>query len=169
MNQSPSTQPTTPVLPAAISINERSPSSSTNVPASALPPEPIPAVPPPWKLRGDVYFFSFWTSASQARNLPSMAYSPLESRSEYASSSFSRPVGGVSMVQILRYRESPVGPYDELLVVPGSFDWIRDEANGKQKRGRNPKISRIYVSQKHTCYNGRLSKHAPLSRLIMRP
>jgi hypothetical protein len=59
------------------------------------------------------------------------------------------------MVQILRYRDSPVGPYDEMLVVPGSFDWARDTSAGGV--GRNPRISRIYVSQKHTCYNGRLS------------
>lgn len=122
-----------------------------------MTPEPIPAVPPPWNLKGDVYFFSFWTSKSQAQNLPSHAYSPLEAGSDFASPASSRPAGGLSMVQILRYRESPVGPYDELLVVPGSFEWTGEDAQGKRKRGCSPKITRIYVSQKHTCYNGRLS------------
>lgn len=152
--------PHPPISPVNIPIS--TPASSTTISSltsssAAKSPDPIPSAPPPWDLRGDVYFFSFWTSASQARNLPPMAYSPLEARSEYASNSSSRPVGGLSMVQILRYRDSPVGPYDELIVVPGSFDWVREDASGRRRTGRNPKITRIYVSQKHTCYNGRLS------------
>lgn len=66
------------------------------------------------------------------------------------------------MIQIIRYRDSPVGPYDELLVVPGSFDWSRDGPDGRREVGRNPRITRIYVSQKHTCYNGRVSKFVPV-------
>lgn len=103
--------------------------------------------------------FSFWTSGEQAKSLPEHAYSPLEARSEFANTSSSRPVGGLGMVQILRYNDSPVGPYDEMLVVPGSFDWSRTGSDGRPEVGRNPRISRIYVSQKHTCYNGRLSKY----------
>ncbi|OAQ67887.1 hypothetical protein VFPPC_04218 [Pochonia chlamydosporia 170] len=115
---------------------------------------------PPWSLSGDVYFFSWWTSLSAGRNLPDHAYSPLEAGAEFASSPTSRPVGGLGMIQILRYQDSPVGPYDEMLVVPGSFDWSRGTA-GYPEVGRNPRISRIYVSQKHACYNGRLNWNTP--------
>ncbi|KAK7420992.1 hypothetical protein QQZ08_010166 [Neonectria magnoliae] len=125
-------------------------------------PEHIPAVPPPWTLKGDVYSFSWWTTGAQAKaGLPSMAYSPLEAASDYAAPSSGKPVGGLSMIQILRYKDSPVGPYDELLVVPGSFDYTRDDPQGKKQTRRNPRISRIYVSQKHTCYNGRKNWNVP--------
>lgn len=120
----------------------------------------IPAVPPPWTLKGDVYLFSFWTSRSQARDgLPDMTYSPLEGASSYASSG--KPVGGLSMIQVIRYHTSPVGPYDEMILVPGSFEYERENAQGKRETRRGPRISRIYVSQKHTCYNGRLNWNVP--------
>ncbi|KPM46141.1 hypothetical protein AK830_g487 [Neonectria ditissima] len=97
--------------------------------ANASSPEHIPSVPPPWTLKGDVYSFSWWTTGAQAKaGLPSMAYSPLEAASGYAAPESGKPVGGLSMIQILRYKDSPVGPYDELLVVPGSFDYTRDDA-----------------------------------------
>lgn len=62
------------------------------------------------------------------------------------------------MIQIIRYRESPVGPYDELAILPGTFEWSREGPDGQRTTSRNLKISRMYVSQKHTCYNGRASK-----------
>lgn len=121
----------------------------------------IPSVPPPWTLKGDVYAFAFWTSASHdgggdGQKLPSLAYSPLEGRSAYASSSSGRHVGGVSMLQLIRYRDSPVGPYDEMILAPGGFEYEREDEGRRVKR-RNPRITRIYVSQKHSCYNGRKS------------
>lgn len=64
------------------------------------------------------------------------------------------------MVQVIRYTESPVGPYDELVLIPGSFEYFVDDGDNFRKR-RNLRITRIYVSQKDTCYNGRKS----LSRL----
>jgi hypothetical protein len=64
------------------------------------------------------------------------------------------------MVQIIRYTESPVGPYDELVLVPGDFEYESNELDnqGKRKKKSNLKVSRIYVSQENTCYNGRKSK-----------
>ena len=59
------------------------------------------------------------------------------------------------MVQLIRYSDSPVGPYDELLVTPGKFEYEVEEG-GKRIKKRNTRITRIYVSQKATCYNGRL-------------
>ncbi|KAI5459794.1 hypothetical protein BGZ63DRAFT_258049 [Mariannaea sp. PMI_226] len=150
--------------PDLLSTPAPSPSTAAanNAATSSNGPEPIPAVPSPWTLRGDVYFFAWWaTKASLKNGLPSHAYSPLESRSEYAAASTGTPVGGLSMVQILRYSESPVGPYDELIVVPGSFEYVREDAQGRRRKKRDVRITRIYVSQKHTCYNGRLNWNVP--------
>ncbi len=64
------------------------------------------------------------------------------------------------MVQIIRYTESPVGPYDELVLVPGKFEYESNDldAQGRRIKKSNLKVSRIYVSQEQTCYNGRNSE-----------
>jgi hypothetical protein len=111
---------------------------------STIKPEP-----PPWTLKGTIYVFVWYISSASAASLPSLAYSPLEASSTFASQ---KPKGGVGMVQIIRYTESPVGPYDELVLVPGQFEY---ESNGTKS---NLKVSRIYVSQEKTCYNGRKSE-----------
>lgn len=130
-----------------------------------IPPEsfggPITPLPPQWNLRGDIYTFSFWTPPKAARSLPEHAYSPLEGATAFADEAYSRPVGGLSMIQILSYRDSPIGPYDEMLVAPGSFDWERTEADGNKTKGCNPKITRIYVSTPNSCFNGRTNWNVP--------
>lgn len=128
---------------------------------------PITPLSPQWNLRGDIYTFSFWTSPKDASSLPEHAYSPLEGLTSFADEAYSRPVGGLSMIQVLSYRDSPIGPYDEMLVAPGSFDWERTEADGKKTKGCNPKITRIYVSTPNSCFNGRTSKFKSLSLLII--
>jgi hypothetical protein len=118
--------------------------------AASESPSPIPSTPPPWTLKGTVYTFLFYVSPSQAQNLPSIAYSPLESGSSFGAA---KAIGGLANVQVIRYSESPVGPYDELLLVPGKFEY---EVEQGVKR-KNLRVTRIYVSQKETCYNGRKS------------
>jgi hypothetical protein len=113
--------------------------------------------PSPWTLKGDVYMFAFWTSSAQAKDLPSLTYSPLEGGSTFANPDGSRPLGGLSMVQIIRYTESPVGPYDEMMVIPGFHSYVVEE-NGRRVKKKNIRVTRIYVSQKYTCWNGRRSK-----------
>lgn len=61
------------------------------------------------------------------------------------------------MIQIIRYTESPVGPYDELILSPGFHEYTVEE-NGKRIKKKNARITRIYVSQKYTCWNGRKSE-----------
>lgn len=65
------------------------------------------------------------------------------------------------MVQIVRYSETPVGPYDELVIMPGDFEVPvlnvsgGGEGNGgKKKVKKNTRITGIWVSQKDTCWNG---------------
>ncbi|PKS09644.1 hypothetical protein jhhlp_004263 [Lomentospora prolificans] len=129
-----------------------------NIPA----PDDITHVPAPWTLKGTVYQFAWWTPRAQAEAMPTMAYSPLESSSSFSAPEGSKPLGGLSVVQIIRYTDSPVGPYDELLVIPGFHEYaIDDEKTGKRVTKRNARITRIYVSQKYTCWNGRINWNIP--------
>lgn len=151
-----------PLIPRDFSSKSQTLSSEPVVKETKIPPEyfggPITPLSPQWDLRGDIYTFSFWTSQKDASSLPEHAYSPLEGVTSFADDAYSRPAGGLSMIQILSYRDSPIGPYDEMLVAPGKFDWERTEADGKKTKGCNPKITRIYVSTPNSCYNGRKSK-----------
>lgn len=61
------------------------------------------------------------------------------------------------MVQVIRYSETPVGPYDEMLMIPGKFEYP-DEKGGTRA---NLRITRIYVSQEKTCWNGRMNWNIP--------
>ena len=51
------------------------------------------------------------------------------------------------MIQLLRYTSTPVGPYDEMILLPGTF-----EVPGGH--GSHTRITRIYVSQRDTMFNG---------------
>lgn len=86
-------------------------------------------------------------------------YSPLEAHSPFSDGKF---IGGLANVQVIRYTESPVGPYDELIVVPGKFEYHVDskleDGNLKQVTKQNLRVTRIYVSQEATCWNGRNSE-----------
>ena len=117
---------------------------------------PITPVAAPWTLRGTIYMMPFWMSAAQAQRLPPVAYSPLEGSSAFASPEGGRPVGGLSMIQLIRYTESPVGPYDELILAPG-YHAVTVEEKGRMVSRSKIRITRIYVSQKDICWNGRKS------------
>jgi len=62
------------------------------------------------------------------------------------------------MIQVIRYTESPVGPYDELILAPGFWKYPFEGRDGKKATKKNIRITRIYVSQKDTCWGGRTSK-----------
>lgn len=62
------------------------------------------------------------------------------------------------MLHLLRYIETPVGPYDELAVMPGYFEYSKGKEDGKENKARkakNMRITAIWVSQRDTCYNGK--------------
>lgn len=116
----------------------------------------------PWTLKGTIYSFMFYVSPSSAQTLQdnkSLLYSPLEASSKFSDGKL---VGGLASVQIIRYTESPVGPYDELVLVPGKFEYEVDakdkDGNLKREVKRNLRVTRIYVSQEATCWNGRNSE-----------
>jgi hypothetical protein len=82
--------------------------------------------------------------------LPANAYSPLEA----SSPAFADPAqsgafkGGLGLVIIIRYSDTPLGSYNEMIYMPGSFDVPRP---GRKAAAR---VTRIYVDQKETTYNG---------------
>jgi hypothetical protein len=121
----------------------------------------LTVAPPPWKLKATIYTFMLYTSSKMAKQIAldkSLLYSPLEASSEFSKNKF---VGGLGMVQVIRYAESPVGPYDEFLLMPGSFEYDSEEQTGgisRTVKQRNSRVTRIYVSQKDTCWNGRTSR-----------
>ncbi|KAI8444883.1 hypothetical protein BY996DRAFT_6435003 [Phakopsora pachyrhizi] len=59
-------------------------------------------------------------------------------------------LGGFGTVQLVRYYKSPIGPYDELLIVPGKFS-LPKELSGSSSGLRIPTI---YVSTPQSVYNG---------------
>ena len=119
----------------------------------------IKHVPGPWTLKGDAYMFFMYLNAKDIQSLDkSFIYSPLEADSKFADGKL---LGGLAGVQIYRYRDSPVGPYDEMMIIPGKYEYQR-QVDGKDVElttaTKNAlRISRIYVSTQATCYNGRKS------------
>jgi hypothetical protein len=100
----------------------------------------IAIVPPPWSLQGDglvlIYRFSPQFVAEQAFVTPDMG--------EYR--------GGLGAVMLVDYTESGVGPYRELLFVPGRFRIGKVRAHS---------ISKIYVSTESSVVNGRANWGIP--------
>lgn len=113
---------------------------------------PIELAPAPWTLKGTVYSVTFIPTST---DLPTKAFAPLER--QYPSAVEGEYVGILGQIQIIRYTESPVGPYDELLIVPGFFKYNYTDPSGVVEERKNVRVSRIYVSQKYTCWNGRTS------------
>jgi hypothetical protein len=113
---------------------------------------PIKSVPGPWKCKVQCYVIA-WFGGSRDP-LPAVAYSPLEAASSFAGPASGLRDGGFQNIQIVRYSESPVGAYDEILICPGAFKYpvVKD---GKVRERRNLRITRIYVSTKESAYNGR--------------
>ncbi|KAK8018927.1 hypothetical protein PG991_008117 [Apiospora marii] len=119
--------------------------------------KPIEQVPAPWSLHGTVYSIA---SVLPPSELPAKAYGPLE-RADRSYVGAAEYVGLLGMIQIIRYTDSPVGPYDELLIVPGYFKYPHVDEQGRESERLNPSITRIYVSQKYTARNGRLNWNIP--------
>lgn len=98
--------------------------------------QPLPHAPAPWDLRGSGYILFYRPTAVWG-----------------GEASFVHPDhqphfrGGVGAVMLVDYADSPVGAYDELLFIPGFFNF--------QGQGRAfPAISKIYVSTQVSVVNG---------------
>lgn len=113
----------------------------------------IPAdSPAPWTLKGEGYAIFFKLKTGK---LPPGLYHPLDTPPEGPENDDFQ--GGVGMIQIVRYSNTPVGPYDELLIIPGSYKVPGGEYKGKAQL----RATRFYVSQRETTYNGRKNWNIP--------
>lgn len=101
----------------------------------------IERVPPPWTLRGSgwVIFYNFDREFMQQPNTRRPEFKGLWR-------------GGLGAVAVLDYRESGVGPYSELLFVPGRF------AEGRK---RHHSIATIFVSSQASVVNGQANWGIP--------
>lgn len=117
----------------------------------------ITAAPAPWACRATVYSAVFWVSASQAADpgFSAAAYAPLERDAPFGRDG--APEGGLATVMLVRYQDTPVGAYDEMMLLPGKFGFEVDRA-GRRVRESKLRITRIYVSQRNTTWNGRTSE-----------
>ncbi len=98
--------------------------------------EPGAIVPAPWQLKGEgiiLIYFSFKNYLNQTD-----FFLPDSVKSNY--------VGGFGYVMLVNYTESPVGPYKELLIIPGKF---------KTRFGSRQTISKIYVDSEQSLNSGR--------------
>lgn len=139
-------------LPDVASPKPSSSSAISQVDMTApSPPSGVKYAPSPWEnLQVETFILSFYST-----KLLEDAYAPLEAASSFGDPAVSGAFrGGLGMIQIVRYFSTPVGPYDELLLVPGYFE-VPPRAETRAR------CTRIYVSQKDTCYSGRFNWNIP--------
>lgn len=88
--------------------------------SSVRPPKGIEEAPSPWfNMPVTTYMFGFWSKPP----LLDYAYAPLEAHSSFADPTQSGEFkGGLGLLQLVRYHDTPVGAYDELVVLPGYFE-----------------------------------------------
>lgn len=86
-------------------------------------------VNPPWTLKGEGFIFIYNLSATEQSEL-------WDSET---------PTSGITVMMLVHYTESPIGPYDELLLIPGQI-----EVEGK----KGYSISHIHVSTDISTENG---------------
>ena len=101
----------------------------------------VPLAPAPWSLTGTGYILLM---KLPVRVLDDPRHTPPELRG--------RRRGGLSLAMLVDYESSPVGPYRELLYIPGTF------AFGDRVR---QSITRIYVSSLESVVNGRINWGIP--------
>lgn len=89
--------------------------------------------PAPWKATAEVYAAYFFPSTKSkiVAELDTIAYSPLEKESFFASPEAGRLAGGIGSFMLVRYTDTPVGTYDELAIIPGSYTYQVQDKNGK--------------------------------------
>jgi hypothetical protein len=110
----------------------------------------LEVVPPPWPIRGDgwVVFFKFDRSSRHG---------------DYASvyGMRSRWRGGIGALTWMHYTSTPVGPYDELMLIPGRIEMPKHRGHGTRKYWS---ISRIWVSTWESVVSGRANWGIPKDR-----
>lgn len=124
-----------------MTIATAAPQTTTGTPA-------IMDAPAPWTLRGRAYIL---VVKMPEQALANCAFTPTTLRKSRHSP--------LSLAMLVDYESSPAGPYQELLFIPGTFDF-----NGE----RHPSISRIFVSTMDSVFNGRRNWGIPKDRCDFR-
>lgn len=107
--------------------------------------KPLDHYPPPWRLKGEgiVLVYNFKKGWLAQNGLLQLGQSGVYR-------------GGLGFVMLVNYHESPVGPYKELLIIPGKY--------GGQKR---QSISHIFVNSEASTVNGRYNWGIPKETVPM--
>jgi len=133
-----------------------------------LPSPNYPIAPAPWQCRGQAFWFLLHNSSTTP--LPSEFHDPRDYTSTANANDNSNFAGGLGMIQVVRYTDTPVGPYDELLYIPGAFNYTTTTKNSggdgnskveERKTLSHLRITRIYVSSEASIYNGRKNWNIP--------
>lgn len=117
---------------------------------TAVDPQAI--VSAPWKLKG-----KGWILPYRAPNgvLPKDAYPAHERGTPYADQAVNGSFKGIlGTIIIIRYTETDVGPYDELIFNPGTFE-------DPVTKSKHPRITTIYVSSEASVRNARRNWSIP--------
>lgn len=97
--------------------------------------------PPPWKLRGEGYILVYRFSKRD-----------LQYRNILDEADLSHFSGGFGAVMVVDYKTSPVGPYKEILFIPGKF---------REKAGKGYRVTKIAVSTLVSVVSGRANWGLP--------
>ncbi|EGG02612.1 uncharacterized protein MELLADRAFT_53349 [Melampsora larici-populina 98AG31] len=127
---------------------------------------PFQLAPPSWRLRGEAWWLllSLFGKPKDDAAAPKPGqyrfgpghFDPVDQSSREFANTPGVFRGGAGTVQIVRYFSSPVGPYDELMYIPGNFN-VPEELGG----GSMPQITRIYVSSLQSVLNGKTNWNTP--------
>ncbi|RZK00390.1 MAG: acetoacetate decarboxylase, partial [Flavobacterium sp.] len=101
---------------------------------------PTQIAPPPWDLTGNGYVFLFHFSKAFVQEQGFL--------DDYQKDTYKGGLLGLGTVMLVDYTTSDVGPYKELLFVPGRFSFNKPADNTWG-------ISKIYVSSYYSVWNGR--------------
>ncbi|KAF8191923.1 hypothetical protein K438DRAFT_2018121 [Mycena galopus ATCC 62051] len=111
--------------------------------------DPIPVAPAPWSLGvSEGYIFVVAPPLSTAFLPPGWA-NPLEAPEL-------RPgiiLPDIGLILLVQYATTPVGPYDELIYIPGRWDYNLTDSGLR--------ITQIYVSSNASVFNGRTNWNIP--------
>ena len=125
-------------------------------PTNPSPPADISFIPAPWVFKAKLYLFAavlrpIHREDPILQGLPSGSYNP----SETVHPSALVPIngapqwkGGSSHIILIRYEESPVGSYDELIAVSNGF-------SNPYEKDTSARVTNIYVNSRQSLWNGR--------------
>ncbi|KAJ6020994.1 hypothetical protein N7540_006498 [Penicillium herquei] len=150
-------------------MTEFIPSPPSAAKTGSFPPtESVPVAPPPWTLKAKAWTFLYSDVDQESEYLPQNpnnapdilqdvlplgSYHPLESLHSEALQKLpgGKPQyrrGWLKGITIIRYEDSDVGPYDELILVPG-------KAVNPHTGKADMRITTIFVSTDASVWNGR--------------